>query len=212
MSSTHTRRVHGAHRTGNVPGPTGPRSWALLLVLLAGVTACADTESDDPVAERTIAAEGDKPKPGDGLTFTRSGGSTYEIHDAKVACGSDQENEDVTVVRLSAPANPEHRGSRLLEPFLVVTAAPGAQGVYELPLDGGDLSAGETPPVAVFGVDSEDRNELSGSVEVATGTVRILEATCDPSPKLSVTMRATLGSEYGDMPTMHVVGGLSGSE
>ena len=133
------------------------------------------------------------------------------MHDGVVVCGPTGEDEDITVVRLTAPAEYRRRGQRLLDPVLIVTAAPGAAGIYELPLDGGDQSEGRTPPVTIFGVDNEDNNELSGSVEVATGTLTVLEATCAPSPKLSFTIRATLGSEYGDMPTMHVEGGLTSS-
>lgn len=170
---------------------------------------CASDEAEDEAAAEEFSAHDEyAPAPENGVTFTRSGGSTFEIHDGAVDCGPADEDEEVTVVRMSAPATISRRGRKVLEPFLIVTAEPGSEGSYELPLDGGDLSEGRTPPVTIFGVDSEDGNELSGSVEVSTGAVRILEATCDPSPTLSFTIRATLGSEYGDMPTMHVEGGL----
>lgn len=58
-------------------------------------------------------------------------------------------------------------------------------------------------------MDPQNQNELSGDVEVATGELTIYEATCDPEPRLSYTIRATLGSEYGNLPSLHVAGGLS---
>lgn len=81
-------------------------------------------------------------------------------------------------------------------------------GTRKLPLRQRDYDDGPSD-VVIFGMDPQNQNELSGDVEVATGELTIYEATCDPEPRLSYTIRATLGSEYGNLPSLHVAGGLS---
>jgi len=146
---------------------------------------------------------------GDGLTFTRAVGTTYEMHSTTVDC---QEADDggETVVRLTSPKNYEKYflQGEVSKPYFYVEALPGTKGRADLPLAGGDAET--TPPVAVFGIDSADQNELTGSGDLATGYITILEATCDPEPRLSFTIRATLGTERGMLP-VHVAGGLGGS-
>ena len=60
------------------------------------------------------------------------------------------------------------------------------------------------------GVDPERHNQLSGTVEEASGEMTIFEATatCDPEPRLSVAVDATLASEPG-RPKVQVEGGLA---
>jgi hypothetical protein len=172
-----------------------------------------DQDSADVVAGTAIegASDDDPDKvsdPADGLTFTRAVGTTYELHDAIAECIDDPEHPGTEVVRLTSPAKYEKifvKG-RITKPYFYVQALPGTKGRADLPLSGGDEST--APPVAVFGVDSADQNELSGDAEVATGSIVVLEATCDPEPRLSFTILATLGSELG-MPPMHVAGGLA---
>lgn len=177
------------------------RLW-LLLASAVAVVGCTGSETNEPVPR----AAGDAPKVSDGLTFTRSGGDTYELHEAVVTCQPSEADDTTTVVRLLSPAKVRQTGDKVRDPFLYVDVIPGTEGTFELPLDGGE--EGRIPEVTVFGVDSVDQNELSGSVEVATGTLTIVEAACKPSPRASFTVRATLGSEFSNLPTVHVSGGL----
>ncbi len=84
--------------------------------------------------------------------------------------------------------------------MFTVEALPGVTGTYELPLDERDYDAGPSD-LTLFALDSRRRNELSGSVEEASGKVTVREATCDPEPRLSITIDARLASEIGLRPT-----------
>ena len=148
--------------------------------------------------------------PRSGLTLTRDGADAYEFHDADAKCiKSEAGTGDTEVVRLTTPANYKrafHKG-RLLKPFLYVEVIPGVEGRRNLPLKGRNYDEGP-PDVTIFGADPESQNEVSGATEVATGRVSIIEASCDPEPRVAFTIRATLGSEYGNGRSVHVVGGL----
>ena len=82
-----------------------------------------------------------------------------------------------------------------------------------LPLTKRDSEAGPSDAV-VRGVGPERHNKLSGTVEEASGEMTILEdcdlrpATCDPEPRLSVAVDATLASEPG-RPKVQVESGLA---
>jgi hypothetical protein len=193
------------------------RALVVLSALLLGGCSDGDGSSDPGSADvvggtRIEGASNDDPdaqvEAGDGLVFTRAVGTTYELNNATVDCQESAEGGGETVVRLTSPAQYEKifEKGRVTKPFFYVEALPGTEGRADLPLSGGDADA--VPPVTVFGVDSADQSELNGNTEVATGSITILEATCDPEPRLSFTIRATLGSENGLLP-MHVVGGLS---
>ena len=118
-------------------------------------------------------------------------------------------DDGTTVVQLTSPENYEKLFSqgKASKPVLDVEVVPGTKGRADLPLSGGDEET--TPPVTVSGVDSADQNQLTGAGARATGSITIVEAACDPAPRLSFTIRATLDSESPNLPTMHVVGGLS---
>ncbi len=159
-------------------------------------------------APQTEATEPDGTSPLDGLTFTA--GASYEIHEAAAVCQPSTEHADTVLVRLNAPSDYQERRGKQRVPFLYVEAVPGIAGVYELPLDGG--SSEHQQDVAVFSYHPEIGNEFSGSVETSTGTITILEAECEPTPRFAFTIRATLGSEYSDLPSVHVVGGLAAGQ
>jgi hypothetical protein len=172
-----------------------------LLILLLVVAGCgADEFAELEPKNPSRAAEG--------LVFTRSDGSSYEIKDAVAKCIEHRTLPGVKVVRLVAPANRRQSlGSDGKEPVLVVDVALGVQGTMKLPLQERDYDTGPSD-VVVFGADPERHNELSGTVEEASGEVTVLEATCDPEPRLSVAVDATLGSEIGQ-PKVQVEGGLA---
>ncbi len=169
----------------------------LLLLVLAG---CGGDEyaTLDP-KNPSRAAEG--------LVFTRADGSSYEVNDAVARCIQHRELPGVEVVRLVAPAGRSADESPGREPALVVDVAVGVQGTMKLPLTERDYRAGPSDAV-VKGVDPERHDKLSGTVEEASGEVTIFEATCDPEPRLSVAVDATLASAPG-RPKVQVEGGLA---
>lgn len=179
----------------------------MVLLAVSGLAACTGGSPAEPRSEAVVPASGDAPKPGDGLVFSGSTFGSYELHDAVVTCQTSNEPPYVEVVRLTSPPRIRHRGNRLLESFLYVEAVPGVEGTFELPLDGGDQD--RRPDVTIFRVEHRSRSELSGAVETSTGTLTVLAATCDPLPRLSFTVRATLGTEAGGLASLHVLGGLS---
>ncbi len=173
-----------------------------LLILLLVLTGCgADEFADLEPRNPSRAAEG--------LVFTRADGSSYEIKDAVARCVEHRKLPGVKTVRLVAPADRRHAfsGSDGRQPALVVEVALGVQGTRKLPLPKRDYDTGPSD-VIVSGVDPERHNELSGTVEEASGEMTVLEATCDPEPRLSVAVDATLASETGQ-PNVQVEGGLA---
>jgi hypothetical protein len=167
-----------------------------LLLLASVVAACGDDfatlEPDNP----TRAA--------DGLVFTRADGSSYEMKDAVATCRPSEQKPGVEVVRLTAPASVEESNQ---PPVFTVESLPGATGTFTLPLEERAYDAGPSD-LTLFALDSRRKNELSGSVEEATGKVTVREATCDPEPRLSLTIDARLASEIG-LPPLRVTGGMA---
>lgn len=61
-------------------------------------------------------------------------------------------------------------------------------------------------PVKVFLVDAVSSNELSGDANDSTGTVTINSLDCGPPLSVSLTIDATIGSEFHLEPTVHISG------
>jgi hypothetical protein len=169
----------------------------LVLPLLMLCVACGD---DFATLEPRNPA-----KAADGLVFTRADGSSYEIQDAVATCFAAEQKPGLEVVRLTAPTAATQGGSKW--PWFMVEVVPGTTGTFRLPLKERDWEAGP-PDVTVFALDPRRHNELSGSMEEATGQVTVREATCDPEPRLSVRIDGRLASEIG-LPSVHVVGGMA---
>jgi hypothetical protein len=167
-----------------------------LLLLASVVAACGDDFATLEPENPTRAA--------DGLVFTRVDGSSYEMTDAMATCQPNEQKPGVDIVRLTAPASVEETNR---PPVFTVEALPGVTGTYDLPLDERDYDAGPSD-LTLFALDSRRRNELSGSVEEASGKVTVREATCDPEPRLSITIDARLASEIG-LPPLRVTGGMA---
>lgn len=60
-------------------------------------------------------------------------------------------------------------------------------------------------PITLFVADPEDQDEVATSTD-SSGTVRVLRASCDPTPVPALEVDATLGSEVGKQSL-----GLAGS-
>jgi hypothetical protein len=167
-----------------------------LLLLAAAVTACGD---------QYATAEPDNPSSAaDRLVFTRVDGSSYELTDAVATCRASEQKPGVEVVTLTAPASARDTNR---PPYFSVESLPGVTGTFALPLKERAYDAGPSD-LTLFALDARRTNELSGSVEGARGAVTIREATCDPEPRLSVTLDARLASEIG-LPPLHVAGGMA---
>ena len=172
-----------------------------LLILLLVLSGCGGDEYAELDPKNPSRAA-------EGLVFTRADGSSYEITDAVAKCVGHRKLPGVKVVRLIAPADRLRAGrSEGREPALVVDVALGVQGTRRLPLQERDHNTGPSD-VVVSAEDPQRDNELSGTVEEATGKMTVLEATCDPEPRLSVAVDATLASEVGG-PNVQVEGGLA---
>ncbi len=166
------------------------RLLAPLLVLAGCSQALPPTEPRNPAS---VAV---------GLTLTRADGSSYRMGDAVAECRGRPGHPGVEVVALTTPAVMRGR-----EPFLRVEVAPGVTGSRSLPLAVRSRGVGPSD-VVIVGVDPWRRNGLSGSAGGSQGTVRVIEATCHPEPRLTFVIRARLGSAAGRRP-VDVVGGLA---
>jgi hypothetical protein len=171
-------------------------------------TAALLSGGSEPSGDRTAVDQ--PPEPTSTLVMTRPDGSTYAFSDLTVSCDPPLANGDEPVtdpapghIWAYSPINFD--GSLDSEEDVTVTAPfVMIQGIlselqdertFELPIYG---QGGASPePVNVFIADTEGGkygNEVSSSAS-GSGTVRVLEASCDPVPVLRVAVDATLGSE-----------------
>lgn len=178
-------------------------------VVAVGGTAVALSAGDEPDG-RTIATE--QPSgPTSTLVMTRPDGSTVAFDDVRVSCDPPVANGDQPIDspnddRIWASSPIEFTGSidddsaRVAKPFVLIQGILSElreERVFDYPIEGPEGASPE--PVNVFVADTEgaaDGNELSSSVG-DTGTVRVLEASCDPVPVLRIEVGGTLGSEEG---------------
>ena len=160
----------------------------------------------------TIAT--DQPGPAGSFLITRTDGSTYTIDDLTVSCDRAPLGEPAQAghIYLYSPYELDPSGKRLTEPVLfldaVVDKADGT--TFTLPFDTRSGNSDDRAFV-LFSADSEiapgskRANEVSSSEAGAAGTVRVIRASCDPTPVLELEADATLGSEV-EQGTYTVVG------
>ncbi|WP_243060146.1 hypothetical protein [Nocardioides sp. SR21] len=183
---------------------------AATLVVVAGVgSAVVVSGGDDPVG--TGIAVDPPSGPVSTLVMTRPDGSTVAFPDVTVSCdppvaNGDQPIDSPTPDRIWAYSPIEFTGSiedddaMVSQPFVMIQgilSELGEERVFTYPIEGPEGASPE--PINVFIADTEgapDGNELSSSVG-DTGTVRVLEASCDPVPVLRLEVGGTLGSEEG---------------
>lgn len=173
----------------------GVAGVATLGVLAATGAAVAMSGGDDPT-EDVVATD----PPAAGLVLTRPDGSTYPFDDVEVSCTSPFGDESPAGERIYLTSPRKLRGERLLSPLVYVEGlVEKLQGdrTFTLPVDGPGGS--DSYPLILFVADTEgspDGNEVS-SASGGSGTVRVLEASCEPTPVLRLEVDATLGSEEG---------------
>ncbi|MXG89238.1 hypothetical protein [Nocardioides flavescens] len=157
------------------------------------------------------------------LVLTRPDGSTYEFSDVTVSCdpptttAGDPMGEGGGKDRVWLWSPIDVTGSEdsddlaVRRPFVYVearVAAFDAPRTLELPVDGpGDSGSF---PITVFvadpspGTGGAEANEVSSAVS-GEGTIRVLRASCDPTPVLELEVDTSLGSEV-DGPSLRLSG------
>jgi hypothetical protein len=182
----------------------------VVVVVVAGVAGGLAIARSGDSPSGSVAVD-QPPSPHSTLVLTRPDGSTVAFPDVTVSCdppvaNGDQPVENPTPDRIWAYSPIEFSGSIddndavVSHPFVMIQGVLSElqeQRVFELPIEG---PQGDSPePLNVFVADTEgaaDGNEVSSSVGDA-GTVRVLEASCDPVPVLRLELQTTLGSEEG---------------
>lgn len=183
----------------------GVVAGTLAAVVAAGGGVVAATSGDDGPGD-TVAV--DEPQgPVSTLVMTRPDGSTYTFPDVTVSCdpprtaGGDPIG---TTGRIWMYSPMEITGSEqgddamVLHPFVYfegVLAKLRQDRTFEMPVWGPGDS--DSYPITLFVADTEggpDGNEVASSAG-GSGTVRVLEASCDPTPVLRLEVDATLASE-----------------
>jgi hypothetical protein len=170
-----------------------PTGWLAVLVGLLALTACgkdfATVEPDNP--ERAA----------DGLRFSRADRSTYELEDATARCTT-VPGTGTTVVVLAA--HPDDAADDA--PALTLRVPDGMVGTRELPLK--PLVRGAAAlDVSLVVSDPLTGDRLTASRRPARGTIDIVEATCDPEPRLAVRIEGVLATSTGRRE--QVTGGLA---
>jgi hypothetical protein len=191
----------------------------VVVVVVAGIAGglAVARSGDDPSG--TVAVD-QPPGPQSTLVMTRPDGSTVAFPDVTVSCeppvaSGDQPLEDAHAGWIWAYSPIDFRGSIddndavVSHPFVLVQGIVSqlqGERVFDLPIEG---QGGASPePLNVFIADdagAPDGNEVSSSVG-DVGSVRVLEASCDPVPVLRLQLQTTLGSEEGKQSL-----GLAGS-
>ncbi|CAI9400843.1 hypothetical protein [Nocardioides sp. T2.26MG-1] len=183
----------------------GVVTGTLVAVVAVGGGVVAATSGDDGPGD-TMAV--DRPEgPVSTLVMTRPDGSTYAFPDVTVSCEPPETagGDPIGTTGRIWMYSPMHiTGSeagddaQVREPFVYfegIVAKLQKDRTFELPVDWpGDSSR---YPITLFMADTEgapDGNEVASSAG-GSGTVRVLEAACDPVPVLRLEVDATLGSE-----------------
>ena len=135
----------------------------------------------------------------DGLRFTRADHSTYEIQDATARCTTVSPTGTSLVVLAAHPTG-EH------DPALTVRVPAGLVGERDLPLKP-PVKGAAALDVTLAASDPKTGDPLSASRAPARGTMTIVEATCDPEPRLAVRIDGVLTTPQGR--SEQVTGGLA---
>lgn len=186
-----TRRI-GVRRRRRRAGVVG----AAALVVAAGVgTAVVLGGGDEPRGAGVAVDPGSGPV--STLVMTREDGSTYAFDDVTVSCTPPKDYDTPRPGHIYLWSPIEFAGETVAEPFVYfdgnVAKIKGDQ-TFTYPNDW--AMGSDALPLTLFIADSEgapDGNELS-SASTATGTIRVLEASCDPAA-LRLDVDLTVGSE-----------------
>lgn len=202
------RRVRVRRRRRRAGVVTG----TLAAVVVAGSGVVAATSGEDGPGD-TVAVD-QPPGPSSTLVLTRPDGSTYAFSDVTVSCDPPRTVDGETLgerapgqIWAYSPIEPQgslkNDDVTLKVPFVYIQGSLAAMQdgrVFTLPVRDEEVSKTSAPP-GLFMADTEgaaDGNEVaSGAGPAESGTVQVLEASCDPTPVLRLKVDATLPSEEG---------------
>ena len=189
------RRMGARRRSRRVGAGAGTPA---VVAAVGGYAALSMGGSDDG-REGLVAVD----PPPYSLVMTRPDGSTFTFEDLTISCdppapvGGGAGTGDLSRVYLSSPFVGD--GERLDKPFVYIEANLAKleqPRTFSLPIDSMEGST-ESLPLTIFIADPEgapDGNEVVSS-SGSTGTVRVTQASCDPTPVLEIEVDATLASE-----------------
>lgn len=166
-------------------------------VLAVGGTVFAALSGDDG-AGQSVAVD----PPAHELVLTRPDGSTYAFHDIEVTCKPPVEDEAAGggPQRIWAVSPRMLEGDRVTEPFVYFEGiVPKIEGDRTFTFPSEWTTRSDRFPMVLFVADT-DGNEAASSAGGESGTVRVLEASCDPVPVLRLEVDMTLGSEVQRQP------------
>jgi hypothetical protein len=176
------------------------------VLAVAGIAGAAALLGGGDSGGRVVATDAPVSAPAPSFVLTRADGSSVTIDDLTVSC--DQPVGDSPAqpghIYLSSPFDLDASGKALTQPFFYVDAvvADVDGKEFTLPLDSVSGSS-EDRGLVVFAADAggdgdkHRANEVSSAEQGASGTVRVLRASCDPVPVLELEVDGTLGSEVG---------------
>jgi hypothetical protein len=139
------------------------------------------------------------------FTLTRADGSTIELDDLTLSCekgpggGAGQAGH----IYLFSPFELDPSRESLKEPYVyfdaVVAEVDGRD--FTLPFDS-ESGSSDDRAMVLFAADAggKNANEVSSAEPGASGTVRVLRASCEPTPVLELEGDGTLGSEVQQRP------------
>lgn len=167
------------------------RYLSLLAVFaLAVVAGCSDDDAKDDIV--------------DNLTFSRQSGTQMTVAtDHAVCCGAWESgfHEDLTFKTFVGDAS---GGWKLF----VLADAVAVDSTYAFPTGNWIGGSWNGPPLALFFVDPQDGNELSGAEFASTGTITVTALDCGPPARIAFTIDARVASEVGG-PWVEVSGTFS---
>ncbi len=185
----------------------GTAAVAVVAVAAGAVALAGGDDGRDTVAV-------DQPTgPRSTLVVSRPDGSTYSFPEVTVTCtppeftGGDPLGTGTGRIWMYSPfhlTGTDEDTARVTEPFLYVEAIVdkiAGDRTFTWPNDWSMDTA--DVPLTLFVADTEGRprgNEVSTNEADARGTVRVVEASCDPVPVLRLEVETTLGSEVGQAP------------
>ena len=172
----------------------GPALTGLLVLVLAGCgSSFAEVQSKNPAH---LA---------DGLVFTRADGSTYELEDAVATCTRSEVTGTEYVYLTALDDHSRHTG-------FVLQVVAGVTGERELPLrdrlPARRLEHRQGPTdLSLLAADPRTGSRFLPRGSQAHGLVSVTEASCDPEPRLTFQIDATLLAANGR--PVRVKGGLA---
>jgi len=178
---------------------------ATLGVLAVGATVVGLAGGDDGTGPAVATDPAGDPV--STLVLTRPDGSTYAFENVEVTCKAPEGEGTEGPQSIWALSPRVIKDGRAAEPFVYFTGIVSkiaGDRTFTFP---NDWTMGtDQMPMVLFAADT-DGNEVASSAGGESGTVRVVEASCDPTPVLRLEVDMTLGSEV-EKHSLKVAGSL----